>query len=49
MTTLTEEVNGLKYRLTLIDDDAVDSLQTAMNAETTRADKAESELRGTSV
>ena len=46
VTTLTEEVNGLKYRLTLIDADAVDRLQTAMNAETTRADKAESELRG---
>ena len=46
MTTLTEEVNGLKYRLTLIDADAVDRLQTAKNAETTRADKAESELRG---
>ena len=46
VTTLTEEVNGLKYQLTLIDADAVDRLQTAMNAETTRADKAESELRG---
>lgn len=46
VTTLTEEVNGLKYRLTLIDADAVDRLQTAKNAETTRADKAESELRG---
>ena len=43
-TTLTEEVDGLKYRLTLIDADAVDRLQTAKNAETTRADKAESEL-----
>ena len=46
VTTLTEEVNGLKYRLTLIDADAVDRLQTTKNAETTRADKAESELRG---
>ena len=46
VTTLTEEVNGLKYRLTLIDADAVDRLQTAKNAETARADKAESELRG---
>ena len=46
VATLTEEVNGLKYRLTLIDADAVDRLQTAKNAETTRADKAESELRG---
>ena len=46
VTTLTEEVNGLKYRLTLIDADAVDRLQTAKNAETTRADKAESELKG---
>ena len=46
VNTLTEEVNGLKYRLTLIDADAVDRLQTAKNAETARADKAESELRG---
>ena len=46
VTTLTEEVNGLKYQLTLIDADAVDRLQTAKNAETTRADKAESELKG---
>ena len=46
VTTLTEEVNGLKYRLTLIDADAVDRLRTAKNAETARADKAESELRG---
>ena len=46
MTTLTEEVNGLKYRLTLIDADAVDRLQNAKNAETARANKAESELRG---
>ena len=46
VTTLTEEVNGLKYRLTLIDADAVDRLQTAKNAETARANKAESELRG---
>ena len=46
VTTLTEEVNGLKYRLTLIDADAVDRLQNAKNAETARANKAESELRG---
>lgn len=46
VTTLTEEVDGLKYRLTLIDADAVDRLQIAKNAETARADKAESELRG---
>ena len=45
MTTLTEEVNGLKYRLTLIDADAVDRLRTAKNTETARADKAESELK----
>ena len=45
LTTLTEEVDGLKYRLTLIDADAMDRLQTAKNAETPRADKAESELR----
>ncbi len=45
VTTLSEEVDGLKYRLTLIDADAVDRLQTAKNAETARADKAESELK----
>lgn len=45
VTTLTEEVDGLKYRLTLIDADAVDRLQTAKNAERARADKAESKLR----
>lgn len=44
VTTLTEEVNGLKYRLTLIDENAVEQLGNAKNAETTRADKAESEL-----
>lgn len=44
VTTLTEEVNGLKYRLTLIDADAVDRLHNAKNTETVRADKAESEL-----
>lgn len=45
VTTLTEEIDGLKYRLTLIDADAVDRLQTAKNAERARADKAESKLR----
>ena len=44
VTTLTEEVNGLKYRLTLIDENAVERLRNAKNAETNRADKAESEL-----
>lgn len=44
VTTLTEEVNGLKYRLTLIDENAVEQLGNAKNAGTTRADKAESEL-----
>jgi len=44
VTTLTEEVNGLKYRLTLIDEDAVERLRNAKNAETARADKAENEL-----
>lgn len=44
-TTLTEEVNGLKYRLTLIDENAVERLRNAKNAETARADKAEDELR----
>lgn len=46
VTTLTKEVNGLKYRLTLIDADAVYRLRTAKKAETARADKVESELRG---
>ena len=46
VTTLTEEVDGLKYRLTLIDADAVDRMRTAKKAETARADKVESELRG---
>ena len=44
VTTLTGEVNGLKYRLTLIDENAVERLRKAKNAETDRADKAESEL-----
>ena len=44
VTTLTEEVNGLKYRLTLIDESTVERLRNAKNAETARADKAESEL-----
>ena len=44
VTSLTEEVNGLKYRLTLIDENAVERLRNAKNAETSRADKAESEL-----
>lgn len=39
VTTLTEEVNGLKYRLTLIDENAVERLRNAKNAETARADK----------
>ncbi|EHO69546.1 hypothetical protein HMPREF9140_01236 [Prevotella micans F0438] len=42
--TLTEEVNGLKYRLMLIDENAVERLRNVKNAETIRADKAESEL-----
>ena len=44
VTTLTEEVNGLKYHLTLIDENAVERLRNAKNAETARADKAESKL-----
>lgn len=44
VTTLTEELNGLKYHLTLIDENAVERLRNAKNAETSRADKAESEL-----
>lgn len=37
-------MNGLKYRLTLIDENVVERLRNAKNAETARADKAESEL-----
>ncbi len=44
VTSLTEEVDGLKLRLTLIDADAVEKLRNAKNAETARADKAEREL-----
>ena len=44
VTTLTEEVDGLKFHLTLIDEQAVERLRNAKNSETTRADKAEKEL-----
>ena len=44
VTTLTEEVNGLKYRLTLIDENAVVRLREEKRTETVRADKAEREL-----
>ena len=37
-------MNGLKYRLTLIDENVVERLRNTKNAETARADKAESEL-----
>ena len=37
-------MNGLKYRLTLIDENAVERLRNVKNTETVRADKAESEL-----
>lgn len=40
VTTLSEEVNGFKYRLTLIDENAVERLRNTKNAETARADKA---------
>lgn len=43
VTTLTEDVNGLKYRLTLIDENAAMRLRNAKIAETARTDKAESE------
>ena len=45
VTLRTEEVNGLKHRLTLIDANAVEKLRTDKAAETNRADKAERELR----
>ena len=41
---MTEEVDGLKFHLTLIDEDAVQKLRNARIAEKTRADKAEREL-----
>lgn len=44
VTKLTEEVDGLKFRLTLIDEDAVQKLRNTRIAEKTRADKAEREL-----
>lgn len=44
VTTLTEEVDDLKFRLTLIDEDAVQKLRNNRIAEKTRADKAEREL-----
>lgn len=44
VTKLTEEVDGLKFRLTLIDEDAVQKLRNNRIAEKTRADKAEREL-----
>ena len=37
-------MNGLKYHLTLIDENAVERLRNAKNAVTARADKAESKL-----
>ena len=40
VTTLSEEVNGFKYRLTLIDENAVERLRNTKNAETARAEKA---------
>ncbi|MBQ0072901.1 MAG: hypothetical protein KBT34_01760 [Prevotella sp.] len=44
VTKLTEEIDGLKFRLTLIDEDAVQKLRNNRIAEKTRADKAEREL-----
>ena len=44
VTKLIEEVDGLKLRLTLIDEDAVQKLRNSRIAEKTRADKAEREL-----
>ena len=45
VTLVTEEVNGLKHLLTLIDASAVEKLRNDKAAETNRADKAERELR----
>lgn len=43
VTKLTTEVNGLKYKITLIDEDAVSSLRHQLTNQTQRANKAESE------
>ena len=43
VTTLTEENNGLRYQLTLVDAKAIDKLNSEKAAETARADKAEKE------
>lgn len=44
ITTLMEEVDGLKLRLTLVDENAVERLRNARNAEMARANQAEREL-----
>lgn len=44
VSNLTEEIDGLKFRLTLIDEDAVQKLRNSRIAEKTRADKAERDL-----
>ena len=44
VSDLTEEIDGLKFRLTLIDEDAVQKLRNSRIAEKTRADKAERDL-----
>lgn len=45
VTTLTTEVKGLKYRLTLIDENTVSSLRQILSSETKRADEAESKCK----
>ena len=44
VSNLTEEIDGLKFRLTLIDEDTVQKLRNSRIAEKNRADKAEREL-----
>lgn len=43
--TKTMEVNGLKYKITLIDENAATSLRKKLKSETERADQAEGKLR----
>lgn len=45
VTQLTEQVKNLKYRLTLVDDDAVSQLRTSLKEARTEADNTKSELR----
>lgn len=45
VTKLATEINGLRYKITLIDEDAVSSLRQQLVTETCRADKAETDYK----